>query len=245
MTRVWLAVACSIAVGCGYGAPLVTRLHARPAAPTIAIAPGAHPLGLGGPTRRWGLRDGTLYIPASASSRSLPLLVFLHGGGGHSKDFRFIVPLAEEIGVVMLALDSRDNTWDGIDSPFGPDVVFMDAALRHTFDRVAIDPRKVALGGLSDGASYSLSLGMANGDLFTHLIAVAPGFIAPPSPPVGRPVILVAHGTRDNVYSVNGTRRTIVPRLKDAGYDVTYLEFDGPHWLPPATARQILEWLVR
>jgi phospholipase/carboxylesterase len=224
---------------------MVTRIKARPAAPTVAIAPGAHPLGLGGPTRRWGWRGGTLYIPASASSRPLPLLVLLHGGGGHSNDFRFIFPLAEELRVVMLTLDSRDNTWDGIDSPFGPDVVFMDAALQHTFDRVAIDPQRVALGGISDGASYSLSLGMANGDLFTHLVAVAPGFIAPPSPPVGRPIIFVAHGTRDNVYSVSGTRNRIVPRLKSAGYDVTYHEFDGPHSLLPATARQILEWLVR
>ena len=245
MTRPLLAAACSLTVCCGPAGPIATRIKARPAAPTIAIAPGAHPLGLGGRTRRWGLRDGTLYIPASASSRSLPLLVFLHGGGGHSNDFRFIFPLAEEIGVVLLALDSRDNTWDGIDSPIGPDVVFMDAALRHTFDRVAIDPRKVALGGISDGASYALSLGMANGDLFTHLLAVAPGFIAPPSPPVGRPVIFVAHDTRDNVYSVSGSRNQLVPRLKDAGYEVTYFEFDGPHWVPPATAREMLGWLTR
>jgi len=243
MRRAFLIVVCSLTVCCWRAGPMVTRVKARPAAPTIAVAPGAHPLGLGGRTRRWGVRDGTLYIPAGASSRSLPLLVFLHGGGGHSSQFRFLFPLAEEFGVVTLILDSRDNTWDGIDSPFGPDVVFIDAALRYTFDRVAIDPRRVALGGISDGASYALSLGMANGDLFTHLIAVAPGFIAPPSPPVGRPVIFVAHGTRDNVYNVDGSRRTIVPRLKDAGYDVTYQEFDGPHSLLPETARQILEWL--
>ena len=86
--------------------------------------------------------------------------------------------MAEEFGVVMLALDSRHNTWDGIDSPFGPDVQFIDAALRYTFERVAIDPGRIAIGGLSDGGSYSLSLGLVNGDLFTHLVAVAPGFLA-------------------------------------------------------------------
>lgn len=241
MTRVALALAvCAVACGCGPAGPRVTRVQARPAAPTRAIEPGEHPLGLGGATGR----DGTLYIPRRAASRApMPLLVLLHGGGGRADYFRFVFPLGEEAGVVILTLDARDNTWDGIDSPFGPDVVFIDAALRHTFERVVIDPRRIALGGVSDGASYSLSLGLTNGDLFTHLVAVAPGFISPPGPPVGRPRIFVAHGTRDNVYSASGTRRYILPKLTSAGYDVTYEEFDGPHRVLPATARQVLEWL--
>jgi phospholipase/carboxylesterase len=242
MTRALLAAACSLTVCCGGAGPIVTRIKARPAAPTVAVEPGEHRLGLGDPATR---RDGILYVPRSAASHPVPLLVLLHGGGGRASYFRFTFPLAEEAGVVILTLDSRDNTWDAIDSPYGPDVLFIDAALQHTFTRVAIDPRRVALGGISDGASYALSLGIANGDLFTHLVAVSPGFIAPPSPPVGRPLIFVAHGTRDNVYSVDGTRRHIVPRLKDSGYDVTYQEFDGPHSMLPPTAREVMEWLVR
>jgi hypothetical protein len=99
----------------------------------------------------------------------------------------------------MLAIDSRHNTWDGVDSPFGPDVAAVAAALRFAFERVAIDPTKIALGCLSDGGFYALSLGIANGDLFTHLVAVAPGFYEPPAPPVGRPRIFLAHGMPDNV----------------------------------------------
>jgi phospholipase/carboxylesterase len=237
---VCLVVACGLTASCRPGGPIVTRITARPATPTVAIEPGEHRLGLSGPTTR---RDGILYVPRSARSRALPLLVLLHGGGGRANYFRFTFPLAEEFAVVILTLDSRDNTWDGIDSSYGPDVAFLDTALQYTFARVAIDPHRVALGGISDGASYALSLGMANGDLFTHLVAVSPGFIAPPSPPVGRPLIFVAHGTRDNVYSVDGTRRHIVPRLKQSGYDVTYSEFDGPHSMLPATTREALEWL--
>jgi phospholipase/carboxylesterase len=191
-------------------------------------------------------RDGTLYIPRNVHLRNLmPLIVLLHGGGGRAEDFRHIFPLAEEYGVVMVALDSRDNTWDGIDSPYGPDVVFLDAALRRTFEGVAVDPRRIALGGPSDGASYALSLGLANGDLFTHLVAVAPGSVAPPAPPVGRPRIFVALGTRDNVYSVARSRNRLVPQLRRDGYDVTYFEFDGPHWVTDEAARHALEWLVR
>jgi phospholipase/carboxylesterase len=231
---------------CQGDGPQVTRLHARPVAPVTAAAPGVYGLGMG----TWRLRDlmkrdGTLVIPKQvASRRPLPLIVLLHGGGGAAEDFRSKFLLADDYGVVMLALDSRHNTWDGIDSPFGPDVMALDAALRFTFERVAIDPKKIALGGLSDGGAYALSLGIANGDLFTHLVAVSPGFYAPPAPPIGRPRIFLAHGTRDNVYSVAGTRGRIVPQLKDAGYDVTYFEFDGPHWVTEEAARRALEWFV-
>jgi phospholipase/carboxylesterase len=247
--KVFLVIVFSVIVcGCEPAGPEVTRIQARVIAPSIDIEPGEQPLGLGGPllingTISW--RDGTLYIPKIAKQhKQMPLLVWLHGGGGSADDIRHIFPLAEELGVVILAIDSRHNTWDGIDSPFGPDVLFIDAALQHTFERVAIDPQRVALGGLSDGAAYALALGRANGDLFTHLIAVAPGHLNPPSPPVGQPHIYVAHGTRDNVYSVTGSRHFIVPRLKSRGYDVTYHEFDGPHWVPAPVARELLMWFT-
>ncbi len=241
------ALAVLIVAGCRHIGPQVTRVQARPVAPTLAIAPGEHPLGMA----TWRLkdaarRDGRLYVPRQAGPQHpLPLLVLLHGGGGRAEDFRSKFPLAEDFGVVMLAIDSRHNTWDGIDSPFGPDVEFIDAALRYTFERVAIDPGKIALGGLSDGGFYSLSLGLVNGDLFTHLVAVAPGYFAPPGPPTGHPRIFLAHGTRDNVYSVSGSRRRVVPQLKSQGYDVTYYEFDGPHWVTEPAAREALRWLVR
>ncbi len=240
LSRLFLVLALLVTTtGCRMFGPRATRLEARPTPPTTALEPGAHPLGLG----RAG-RDGTLYVPRAAlQGAPLPLLVLMHGGGGSQRDFWFTFPLAEEAGVVVLALDSRDNTWDGIDSPFGPDVLYIDAALRYTFARVAIDPRRVALGGLSDGASYALAVGRVNGDLFTHLVAVAPGFLAPPGPTVGRPRIYVAHGTRDNIYDVRGSRLYLVPDLRNAGYEVTYREFDGPHTVPPAIARLVLSWL--
>ncbi len=247
-----VALAAAIAVvglavaGCR-PATQVTRVQARPNAPTTAIEPGAYPLGRGQARIRdltW--RDGTLYVPAAAKHRPVPLLVLLHGGGGRADDFReAFLPLVDEFGVAVVTLDSRDNTWDGIDSPYGPDVLSIDATLRRVFEGVAVDPARLALGGLSDGASYALSVGLANGDLFTHLIAVAPGYFDPPAPPVGRPRIFVGHGVRDNVYSVQMSRRSTVPRLKQEGYDVTYFEFDGPHWVTPAAARRALEWLTK
>jgi len=216
--------------------------------PAITIQSGEHALGLGGlrlVNRSVIWRDGIFYIPENSDAQKpFPLLVWLHGGGGRADSFDYMFPLAQQSGVVILALDARHNTWDGIDSPFGPDVQFIDEALRYIFERVAIDPNRVALGGLSDGGSYALAVGRANGDLFTHLVAFAPGGLNPPSAPVGRPQIFVAHGSRDTVYHISGTRHYIVPRLKSAGYEVTYHEFDGPHWAPAAEVNKMLKWLA-
>lgn len=229
--------------------PELFYIKVRPFPATRAVEPGEYPLGLGGYRRVnrsiiW--RDGLLYIPEKARSGvPLPLLVWLHGGGGNAESFRYMFPLAEKSGVVILALDARHNTWDGIDSPFGPDVLFIDEALQSTFAKVEVDPQKIALGGLSDGASYTLAIGRVNGDLFTHLIAVAPGWLRPPQPDSGSPKILVAHGLRDNVYHYMRSRKYVVPYLRKAGYNVTYWEFDGPHWLPEPEGRKVLDWLVQ
>lgn len=249
MRIVGLISICLVIFGCNSPGPLVFRLSARPTQPTIPIEPGEHRLGLGGYrlvnfSLIW--RDGLLYIPQAAKAgKPIQLLIWLHGGGGNAASFRYLFPIAEEFGVVILVLDARDNTWDGIDSRFGHDVIFIDTALKHVFERVAIDPEKIAFGGISDGASYALAIGRVNGDLFSHLIAVASGYINPPSRPVGHPLILVAHGNRDNVYGVWSSREIIVPNLRKNGYDVTYIEFDGPHWLPEPAARELLGWLCR
>ena len=244
-TLTWLALATgAAAIGCGTlagraGQVADSRLRARPSTPTIAIGSGEHRLNLSAG------RDGVLYVPRSITSQSsVPLLIMLHGAGQSTRTVTFTFPIAEELGIVVLALDSRSSTWDAIGGDFGPDVMFIDVALRYTFARVKVNPARLALGGFSDGASYALALGLANGDLFTHLIAFSPGFITP-APPAGRPPIFISHGTRDQVLPIDATSRRIVPRLKSEGYTVTYREFDGPHTAPPPIAREALEWLTR
>jgi phospholipase/carboxylesterase len=251
--RSWYRIACGLLAmsctlfptACRRSDVRAIRIAARPAPPTTILRPGRHALGLGRVLYRGSLRDGTLYVPKDAGAgRPVPLLVLLHGGGGAAREFDYVLPIADEFGVALLNLDARHNTWDGVDSPFGPDVQFIDEALRYAFAHVSVDPAHVALGGQSDGGMYALSVGRVNGDVFTHLIAVAPGFMVAPAPAVGSPRIFLAHGTRDTVYSVTGSRTRLLPRLRADGYDVTYYEFDGPHWFTPAAARAALRWFV-
>jgi predicted esterase len=215
------------------------RLRARPGKPSATVEPGRHALKIGEG------RDGLLYVPRGyRPDKPAPLVVMLHGARGQARISDTTQQLADELGVVVLAPDSRRGTWDIVAGRFGPDVVFIDAALAHTFARVAVDRRRLAIGGFSDGASAALSLGTVNGDLFAAIIAFSPGFVAP-GERRGFPRIFISHGRSDEVLPINQTGRRVVAGLQDEGYRVTYREFDGPHTVPAATARQAFEWLVK
>jgi predicted esterase len=96
-------------------------------------------------------------------------------------------------------------------------------------------------GGFSDGTSYALSLGLANGDLFTHIIAFSPGFI-PRSSRQGKPRIYISHGIQDNILPIDLCSRRIVRQLQYEHYDVSYHEFDGPHTVPMEIVREAWKW---
>lgn len=220
-------------------APGDPRLAASPGTPTIEPNLELSVLGLGGD------RDGLLYVPTSYSADApAPLLVLLHGAGGEASEWTFYRFIAEDRGVILLAPDSRSTTWDLIRGGFGADVEFIDRALRHTFERCAVDPARIALGGFSDGATYALSLGLSNGGLFTHLIAYSPGFLLH-GQLVGQPKILISHGTEDLILPVTASRDEIVPRLRDAGYDVAYKQFEGGHEIPGEIRIQSFNWFLR
>jgi phospholipase/carboxylesterase len=214
-------------------------LRARPTAVNRAASVGRQALQLG------GARDGLLYAPPGyRPDRPAPLALLLHGAGGHaSHGLALLQPYAEASGLLLLAPESRRQTWDVILDVYGPDVAFIDRALAQTFQRYAVDPARVAVGGFSDGASYALSLGLTNGDLFTHVIAFSPGFMAP-TRRQGAPRLFISHGTGDQVLPIEPCSRRMVPPLRRAGYAVRYREFDGPHTVPPAIAREAVEWFT-
>jgi len=215
------------------------RLLARPTQATGLAESGLQPLGLS--TKR----DGLLYVPKNyQASQPAPLVVMLHGAGGDARGG--LTPfqnLADAAGLILLAPASRRQTWDVLFGEYGPDITLIDQALAQTFSRYAVDPTKIAIEGFSDGASYALSVGITNGDLFTHVIAFSPGFMAPASQ-VGKARLFISHGTRDSVLPIDVCSRKIVPQVRGAGYDVVYREFDGPHTIPPAIVDSALDWFT-
>lgn len=214
------------------------RLAARPRTPREPPTPGRHALGLATG------RDGWLHVPAGyVQERPAPLLVLFHGAGQDSSEWEGAQPLADQLGLVLVVPESRGTTWDVVRGGFGEDVAFIDAALERAFARCNIDPSRLGLGGFSDGASYALSLGLTNGDVVTHVLAFSPGFMSP-GDARGRPRIRVTHGTGDRVLPIDSTSRRLVPRLKAAGYDVEYEEFDGGHAVPREVGVRGLRWFA-
>jgi phospholipase/carboxylesterase len=189
-------------------------------------------------------RDGFLYVPTTyRAANPAPLVIMLHGATQTSQLARRVIPLMEEFGIIMLAPDSRGPTWDVILGDYGPDVQFLDRALARTYDTCAINPQRIAIAGFSDGASYALSLGLTNGDLFSHIIAFSPGFMVPAAQR-GKPKIFIGHGTHDQILAIDRTSRMLVPKLKRSSYQVEYIEFDGPHTINPDEARTALRWFL-
>ncbi|OBJ53131.1 hypothetical protein A9W95_18890 [Mycobacterium sp. 1423905.2] len=193
-----------------------------------------------------GGRKVLLYVPSGYRlTTAAPLAVLLHGAGGNARGgIDPFLGFADGCGVLLLAPESTASTWDVIVGSFGPDVRLVNSALSHVFTHYAVDVNHVAIGGFSDGASYALSLGLTNGDLFTHVIAFSPGFAAP-GDTVGRPAVFIAHGTHDQVLPIDMTSRRLRPRLERAGYDVAYQEFSGGHLVPAERARSALDWFLR
>jgi phospholipase/carboxylesterase len=248
-----LIAACASSCGAGFAGRAessvadLRRLHerghlaSRPHPPSGSKPPtGLIPLQVSGSDR-----DGVIYVPPSyGPEHPAPLVLSLHGAGGSGRrSLRRLLPLADDLGLLVLSPDSRDSTWDVVRSGFGPDVEFLDRALGLAFARYAVNPKLVVAEGFSDGASYALSLGLLNGDLFSHVIAFSPGFVLAQHRR-GRPRCFVSHGTQDPVLPIEQCSRRIVRELGDDRYEVRYTEFEGGHAVPPEIARAAGDWLL-
>ena len=172
--RVFISSSAVGALGLLHGSPLAAHEPAPAAVPY-----GQSRLGLSDDDR-----DGTLYIPNSYKPGvPMPAMMMLHGFAGTGDGVRGMFPLAEEFGVIVIAPESRGLTWGRAIPGFDADVRYLGPAYRHVANIVDIDESRVALGGVSDGAGYALSMSLAYGDSFNHLIILMAGFDHP-DPPV-------------------------------------------------------------
>ncbi len=217
------------------------RIEARPGTPAPPYPPkGFSLLKLDSDP----VRDALLYVPTAFDPAILiPLLVMLHGAGMNgARMMKLLSDTAEARGFLLLTPTSRGVTWDLRNAPACNDAAFIDHALARVFGAATIDPR-IGLGGLSDGASFALSLGIANGDLFSDVMAFSPGFLRAPVRN-GRPRMFLSHGRADGVLPF-ALGRDIARQLERDGYDVEFRPFDGGHWIPKDGFNVALDGFLR
>jgi predicted esterase len=223
----------------GRSAPL---LAARPSATNAILAAGETRLA----------NDALAYRPKSLPAGPAPLLILLHGASGYPVGFlQAMEPVADRLGLILLYPRSRGQTWDFIlnvsmdsDPWRGRDSNRLDESLADLFTRTQIDPQRVILLGFSDGASYALSLGVANPQLFSAIVALSPGIFIPPDRSNRRQRVFVAHGRGDHVLSFSNTSETIVGELRGEGVNLRFRPFAGDHEIDPAALTEGLEFAL-
>ena len=206
--------------------------------PTAAVAPAAT-----AGVQKIG-DNAFLYRPAKPLPRKRPLLVLLHGAGQSARAFLEGARVeADRCGCLLLSIQSKGATWDTVgfvrhaakaerttvDRLFGEDTNRVEQALAVALRAPDADRRSVIMFGFSDGASYALSLGLANPSLFRGVVAIAPGFHLEPAAINPKQRLFIAHSPQDRILSFDRTRDGIVASLRRAGFDLRFRPFDGGH----------------
>ena len=163
------------------------RLLSRPAPPTENGPLGLQTLGLAAG------RDSLLYVPAGdCPDQPAPLVVSLRQRQRAARPQPASEPRQHSraagagAGLAGADLGRRPGR-------VRPRCRLHRPALAWTFERYAVDPHRLAVGGVSDGASYALSLGLTNGDLFKQILAFSPGFLGRRLGGDAAPVLLTRH----------------------------------------------------
>ena len=192
----------------------------------------------------------SLYVPEWwDGAAALPLVVALHGGSGHGRDFLWSwLREARTRGLLVLSPTARGRTWSlmGGQDVDGPALAEMVA---YVTGQYPVDRTRVLLTGMSDGATYTFLRGLGEADSpFTHL-APACGILHPFVLATGlqhareRKIYLV-HGALDWMFPVQSAQMSR-DALVTAGAHLVYREIeDLSHTYPRDENPRILDWLL-
>ncbi len=183
------------------------------------------------------------YVPAHAPDERLAAVILLHGSlGNWTGYFAQMVAFAEKAHVVVVAPSFGFGMWSrqgGLRT--------IEATRQHMVTNLPVDPERIALVGISNGALGVSFAGLVHGEKYrslAYLSGVLDQSVVGPERFAetweGKPV-LVVHGTDDPRIS-EPTVAGAVRAMSRAGARVTYERIPGAsHWLVFSHAGRVRE----
>jgi phospholipase/carboxylesterase len=198
------------------------------------------------------------YLERPAAGEPEGLLVLFHGRGADERDLFPLLDLLDPerrlLGVTPrgpLSLPPGGAHWYAVREIGYPDPsTFLPtyAAVSEWLDGLGFAPERTVLGGFSQGAVMTYSLGLGAGRPRPAALIALSGFmptvdgfaldLEPPLPPVA-----IGHGTFDQVISVDWGRQA-KETLEAAGAEVLYREYPLPHAVDPGFLNELAPWLA-
>lgn len=212
-----------------------------------------------------------LHLPKKFDKKkSYPLVIGLHGNGGNADGFDpawklfgnpdFIFAAAEGPYPYMLGYKSKvkqcsweiqiqdEKLWKRAD-PLS--VEYIKGVARYLSDLYQVS--SVYLLGHSQGAGYAYITGIKNPDLIKGIMCFG-GQIPPMDKSYsllsmddiekGKNLrVFIAHGTNDDMLKIEHARES-KKFLKQNGFDVTYVEFNGGHELNQQAMQKAADWII-
>lgn len=188
-----------------------------------------------------------------------PAVVALHGWGASALDLlglaphlgagRFLVLCPQGPMTVPVGAGMNGYGWFPISmgSPpdpaaFGTAVSALDDFLAAARRRYPIAADRVALLGFSQGGAMAYALALRHGRAFAAVAALstwlAPGLMESGGDRMAGLPVLVQHGTRDELIGVERGRAS-VEKLRGAGAQVVWREYEMGHEISPASLRDL------
>ena len=175
-----------------------------------------------------GDRPVTVHVPASYdASRPAPLVILLHGYSGSGQgnaDYFHLAPAADARGYIYAypdgTIDSNGNRfWNATDACCNfdkagvDDVAYLTGVIAEIQAKLAIDPKRIALVGHSNGGFMSYRFACEQAGLVAAIVSLAGASFADPAECAPSEPVSVAqiHGTADDVIRYEGGALTNGP----------------------------------
>jgi phospholipase/carboxylesterase len=183
----------------------------------------------------------SFYVPPAVEGHPRGVVVALHGGQGHGRDFLWTwLREVRSRNLMLIAPSSTGPTWNLMNPD--EDLALIEAALDHLAKQWPVDPKRVLLTGISDGGTFSLTCCQLENTRFSGFAPIS-GVLAPVDirQSKGKRVYWV-HGRLDWMFPVQRAV-TATQLLRSAGCDVTLRVIDDlSHTYPREANMEILDW---